>query len=159
MKPDKIEREIVIAAPPRRVWSVLTEPEHIGVWFGLGPATSVDLRPGGILVLDHGQHGTFPTRIVKVDPPNYLSYRWASGYPGQPATDENSTLVEFTLTPEGEQTRLRLCESGFATLEIPADRVSTAGYESHQEGWTGVLAAFVTEVARIGAVAESQPGA
>ncbi len=157
MKPDKIEREVVIAASPQRVWSVLTEPEHIGVWFGHGPASSVDLREGGSIVLDHGEHGTFPTRVVKVDPPNYLSYRWASAYPGRPATDENSTLVEFTLVPEGEQTRLRLCESGFATLEIPAERASTASYESHEQGWAGVLKAFVAEVAKVDGQAEAQP--
>ena len=36
MKPDRIERDIVIAAPIERVWKVLTAPEHVGVWFGQG---------------------------------------------------------------------------------------------------------------------------
>ena len=69
MTPDRIEREILIAAPVERVWEVLTEPEHIAVWFGPG-TPSVDLRPGGFMVLEHGEYGSFPTRMEKVDPPS-----------------------------------------------------------------------------------------
>ena len=137
---DRIEREITIAAPVERVWAVLTEPEHVGKWFGQGSPTPIDLRPGGIMHLDHGQYGQFPTRIEKVDPPHYFAYRWASAYPGQEATEDNSTLVEFTLTPDGDGTRLYLVESGFATLVIPEETRATASYESHSGGWTDVLA-------------------
>jgi len=141
MTPDRIEREILIGAPVERVWSVLTEPEHIAVWFGPGTPT-VDLRPGGYQVLDHGEHGSFPTRIEKVDPPSYLAYRWASGHPGEPATDANSTLVEFTLAAEGAGTRLTVTESGFANLVVPVEREATASYESHSRGWTEVVQAL-----------------
>jgi uncharacterized protein YndB with AHSA1/START domain len=139
MSEDRIEREITIEAPVERVWAVLTEPEHVGIWFGPGTATPVDLRPGGIQILDHGEYGTFPTRIEKVDPPYFLSYRWASAYPGVEATEDNATLVEFTLTPDGERTRLRLVESGFASLQIPTDRQPFASRESHSQGWPEVL--------------------
>ena len=139
MTPDSISREIVIAAPIERVWSVLTSSEHIGAWFGRGEPTPIDLRPGGIMILDHGEHGTFPTRIETVQPPNRFAYRWASAHPGVQATEENSTLVEFTLTPEGAGTRLSLLETGFATLVIPPEREATAGYESHRAGWAEVL--------------------
>jgi uncharacterized protein YndB with AHSA1/START domain len=98
------------------------------------------------MVLDHGEYGTFPTRIEKVDPPNYLAYRWAVAHPGEETTDANSTLVEFTLTPDGAGTRLRLTESGFASLVIPAGREGNASYESHLSGWTDVLAALVRTV-------------
>ena len=137
---DRIEREITIAAPIERVWAVITEPEHVGKWFGQGPPARIELRPGGIMHLDHGQYGQFPTRIEKVDPPHYLAWRWASGYPGDEATEHNSTLVEFTLTPDGDGTRLHLVESGFAAVAIPAERRATASRESHSSGWTDVLA-------------------
>lgn len=136
MSEDRIEREITIAAPVERVWAVLTEPEHVGSWFGQGKPTPVDLRPGGTMLFDHGKYGQFPTTIVKVDPPHHFSYRWASGFPGEQAAEGNSTLVEFTLTPDGDGTHLRVVETGFAGLDIPADRVDTAGYESHSLGWT-----------------------
>ncbi|MER6911865.1 SRPBCC family protein [Streptomyces sp. NPDC000594] len=134
---DRIEKEILIAAPPERVWAVITEPEHVGNWFGQGEPAPVDLRPGGTMFLDHGEYGQFPTTIVEVDPPRRFSYRWASAYPGEQATAENATLVEFTLTPEGEGTRLRVTESGFAAIRIPEERRETASYESHDGGWAG----------------------
>ncbi|ANW17924.1 SRPBCC family protein [Streptomyces clavuligerus] len=135
--PDRIEKEIVIAAPPERVWAVLTEPEHVGAWFGQGEPTPVELRAGGTMLLDHGEYGQFPTTVVEVEPPHRFSYRWASAHPGEQAVPGNSTLVEFTLTPEGEGTRLRVTESGFTALEIPEERRETASYESHDGGWAG----------------------
>jgi uncharacterized protein YndB with AHSA1/START domain len=140
MSKDRIEREITISAPVQRVWAVLTEPQHVGAWFGQGEPIPIDLRPGGIMQLDHGEYGKFPTRIEKVDPPHYFAYRWASAYPGQVADDDNSTLVEFFLQEDGDGTRLRLVESGFEALVIPADREPTAGYESHSGGWTEMVA-------------------
>ncbi|MFJ8672618.1 SRPBCC family protein [Streptomyces sp. NPDC093589] len=137
MSKDRIERDITIAAPVERVWAVLTEPEHVGKWFGQGEPTPVDLRPGGVMYLDHGEYGQFPTTIVKVDPPHFFSYRWASAFPGEVAVEGNSTLVEFTLTPEGDGTHLRVVETGFAALTIPEGRQATASYESHSGGWTG----------------------
>ncbi|MCX4587600.1 SRPBCC family protein [Streptomyces sp. NBC_01481] len=139
MSRDRIEREITIAAPVERVWAVLTEPEHVGSWFGQGRPTPVDLRPGGTMQLDHGEYGQFPTTIVKVDPPHHLSYRWASAFPGEQAVEGNSTLVEFTLTPDGDGTHLRVVETGFAALAIPEDKAATAGYDSHSTGWTEVV--------------------
>jgi uncharacterized protein YndB with AHSA1/START domain len=143
MESDRIEREIVIDAPIERVWEVLTGPEHVGRWFGQGEPVPVDLRPGGIMRLDHGQYGDFPVLIVRVEPPRRFSYRWASAFPGEVATEDNSTLVEFTLAPDdGGGTRLRLVESGFARLAIPEEKITTAGYDSHCEGWTGILEIF-----------------
>jgi uncharacterized protein YndB with AHSA1/START domain len=136
MSKDRIERDITIAAPIERVWAVLTEPEHVGSWFGQGKPTPVDLRPGGTMFLDHGEWGQFPTTIVKVDPPRCFSYRWASAHPGEQAVEGNSTLVEFTLTPDGDGTHLRVVETGFADLVIPEERKDSASYESHSAGWT-----------------------
>ncbi|MEU9604590.1 SRPBCC family protein [Streptomyces sp. NPDC048057] len=134
---DRIEKEITIAASPERVWAVLTEPKHVGNWFGQGEPTPVDLRPGGTMLLDHGEYGTFPTTIVEVDPPHRFVYRWAAAHPGEQAVEGNSTLVEFTLVPDGEGTHLTVVETGFTTLDVPADSVETASYESHEGGWAG----------------------
>ncbi len=139
MNTDRIEREIVIGAPIERVWSALTEPKSVSSWFSNHEEVTIDLRPGGVMTLDHGDYGTFQTVIVTVSPPNTFSFRWASAYPDILATDENSTLVEFTLKATPEGTVLRVVESGFDTLEIPANRVQHAGYESHSEGWPQVL--------------------
>jgi uncharacterized protein YndB with AHSA1/START domain len=149
MTQDLIEREIRIDASPERVWAVLTEPALLGEWFSPGAPAEIDLRPGGTMVLDHGQHGTFQTVIVAIEPLRSLSYRWASAYPGELATETNSTLVEFTLVADGDSTVLKVAESGFSTLEIPAGH-EDASYESHSSGWTEVMG-------NLQKVAESQP--
>jgi uncharacterized protein YndB with AHSA1/START domain len=147
MSTDRIEREIKIAAPVDRVWDVLTNPAHVGVWFGRGEPADIDLRPGGHMKLDHGEHGSYVTVIVTVDRPRTFAYRWASAYPGAIATEENSTLVEFTLEPAGDGTLLRVVESGFDSLTIPVAREESAGFASHAKGWSGV-------VTKLGAYAE-----
>src|SRR5689334_5062798 len=139
MARDRIERDTFVTASPARVWAVITEPQHVGVWFGQGEPAEIDLRPGGIMRLDHGQYGVFPTLIVAVDPPRYFAYRWASGFPGEVADEGNSTLVEFFVEPEADGTRLRVVETGFASVPIPPEREETAGYDSHNEGWRGIV--------------------
>jgi uncharacterized protein YndB with AHSA1/START domain len=139
MGADRIEREIAISASPERVWEVLTEPEHVGTWFGVGVPAEVDLRPGGLMRIDHGEHGRYSTLIVHVDPPRAFSYRWASAYPDVVATVVNSTLVEFSLEPIAGGPLLRVVESGFDALQIPLERERDAGFESHSSGWSGVI--------------------
>jgi uncharacterized protein YndB with AHSA1/START domain len=138
MTQDLIEREIRIEASPARVWAVLTEPALVNEWFSPGGPADIDLRPGGIMVLDHGQHGVFKTVIVAIEPLQKFSYIWASAHPGEVATSANSTLVEFTLVPDGDATLLKVAESGFDTLEIPAGR-EDASYASHSSGWDEVM--------------------
>jgi uncharacterized protein YndB with AHSA1/START domain len=151
MEQDRVERTIHIAATTERVWDILTKPEHIGHWFGQGTPASVDLRPGGVMVIEPGPAGRKSlARIVKVDPPHYFSYRWAAAYPDVLADETNSTLVEFHVAAEGSMTRLTVCESGFASLEIPAGEESFASHESHSQGWGEVLA-------NLGIYAESDP--
>ncbi|HEY5267038.1 MAG TPA: SRPBCC family protein [Acidimicrobiales bacterium] len=139
MNTDRIEREIAIEAPIERVWAALTQPASVSAWFCNGEAVTIDLRVGGVMTLDIGEHGYFKTAIVTLDPPNVFSYRWASAYPGELATEENSTLVEFSLTSTLEGTLLRVVESGFDSLDIPEDRVAHAGYENHSQGWPSVI--------------------
>ncbi len=45
MPADRIEREIDIDAPIDVVWNVITQPEHITVWFT--DTAEFDLDPGG----------------------------------------------------------------------------------------------------------------
>ncbi len=118
MVPDRVEREILIDAPPDIVWSVLTEPEHVGRWFS--DSAAIDLRPGGELILTWDEHGAVYWRVERVDPPHFVSFRWLRPMQGDAGgvepLEDNSTLVEFSLGSEGEATRLRVVESGFREL-------------------------------------------
>jgi uncharacterized protein YndB with AHSA1/START domain len=132
---DRIEREIVVAAPPERLWEILTRPEHIARWFMM--ESQVDLRPGGTMVLTSEEFGKFQGVVETVDPPHVFSYRWAR-HPDIPVAEGTATLVEFTLTPEGDGTRLRVVETGFASTDaVRVDQERHA--EANSQGWLQVL--------------------
>jgi uncharacterized protein YndB with AHSA1/START domain len=136
---DQIERETVIAAPVDRVWALLTEAEHLGRWFGDAGA-EIDLRPGGAMSLSWEKYGIVRGRVVDVEAPRRFSYRWAvlrEQFDSEPI-DGNSTLVEFTLEAEGEGTRLRVVESGFTTLDAPAEKRDER-IEDNRKGWGSEL--------------------
>ena len=128
MSADQIERETVIAAPVERVWALLTEAEHVGRWFGDAGA-EIELRPGGALSLSWEEHGTVRGRVGRRRAAAALQLslgRPARRVRSEPV-DGNSTLVEFTLEAEGEGTRLRVVESGFANLDASGrDRATSA---------------------------------
>ncbi|MEU5597100.1 SRPBCC domain-containing protein [Streptomyces sp. NPDC020298] len=140
MVPNTIERGIVINASPARVWSVLTEPAFLGRWFGNGQPVKIDLRPGGLLLFDHGAHGTIPARIERVEPPRALSWRWSQGAAGEEPDDTNATLVEFTLTAVNSTgaTRLTMVESGFARLGLPGEEAAVR-HRANSGNWPGKL--------------------
>jgi uncharacterized protein YndB with AHSA1/START domain len=136
MVTDRIEREIVVAAPAQRLWEVLTRPEHIGSWFE-GMDVELDLRPGGTMVLTSQEFGKFQAIVDEVEPPRLFAYRWAR-HPDTPVSDGTATRVEFTLTPQGDGTRVRVAESGFASTDaVKVDQARHADSNSH--GWLTVL--------------------
>ena len=138
-----IDREILIEAPPEVVWRTITEPDQMSQWF----ADRVELvaEPGARGYMHFGDQGG-PVVVETVERPVRFSFRW--NHPrGEEPVAGNSMLVEFTLTPEGdERTRLRVAESGHELLAWP-DAEQERYADEHRGGWaeyldrlTGVLA-------------------
>ncbi|MEV4066970.1 SRPBCC domain-containing protein [Nonomuraea dietziae] len=141
MSEDRIERETLIAASLERVWSLVAEP---GFWVGDRASVSGTVaREGESMVARNAEYGDFPVRVEKVEPPTYLAYRWASAFPGQELREDNSTLVEFTLSQEGDKTRLRVVESGFAAL-AGSDDLRSKALKDNTGGWPQELDALKT---------------
>ena len=132
MVQDRIEREVVIAAPPERVWEIITQAEHVGKWFG--DSAEIDLRPGGTIVLRWDKYGTRYATIEKIDKPRCFAYRWSPGVADTMPSSGDSTRVEFTLTPHEGQTRLRVVETGFGSLSR-SDAERAEQFENNTEGW------------------------
>jgi uncharacterized protein YndB with AHSA1/START domain len=126
-----IDREVMIEAPVEVVWRTITEPDQITQWF----ADRVDLvvKPGARGYMGFGEQGG-PVVVEVVDPPTRFSFRWNDSRGGEP-TPGSSMLVEFTLTPDGdERTRLRVVESGHESLAWP-DAEKQRYADEHQGGW------------------------
>ena len=141
MSEERIERETLIAASLERVWSLVAEP---GFWVADKaslPGTAAE--EGESMVAKNAEHGDFPVRVEKVEPPTYLAYRWASAFPGEALREDNSTLVEFTLTAEGDKTRLRVVESGFAAL-AGSEELRRQAVKDNTGGWPQELDALKT---------------
>jgi len=132
MSADRIERETLIAASIERVWSLVAQP---GFWVGDDTGLAdVTAKEGESMIAKNAEHGDYPVRVEKVERPTYLAYRWVSAYPGEELTEQNSTLVEFTLTQEGDRTRLRVVESGFAALP-GSQELRDSTLADHTTGW------------------------
>jgi uncharacterized protein YndB with AHSA1/START domain len=144
--PDAIERVIVIDAPPDVVWSILTEAQHLAGWFS--DEAEIDLRPGGRLLLTWHRHGSYEGRVETVDPPRVFAFRWQTRE--SQFSDTNSTLVVMTLEAEQTGTRLRVVESGFATLPWPDD-ARTRYADENSKGWVTELAELRDYLAEVAA--------
>lgn len=138
MSEDRIERDTLIDASVERVWSLVSAP---GFWVAdpesVKGTTAVE---GESTVAKSQEHGDFPVLVVKVEPQSYVAYRWAPATPGEPLTESNSTLVEFTLSAEGGRTRLTVVESGFAALAV-SEEVRARTIQDLSSGWPQVLGA------------------
>jgi len=146
MAQDRIEQEITIEASREQVWDVLTDPEHISNWFG--DSTQADLRPGGKMIFTWSEHGSHHAVVERIEPPEFFSYRWARPI-GEDPGEGSSTLVEFTLIAAGDDTVLRVVESGFASLHASEQDKDSAVNENTQ-GWIselGELQAYAEQLA------------
>lgn len=144
-----IEQEITINAGLERVWGLVTEP---GWWVPTQEPVPVDRTPGSITERVHETYGRFPVQVVEIKPRMYVSFRWASQFPGEALAEGRTTLVEFFVQDEASGgVRVKVRESGFAELDAP-EEVRRAGLESNTEGW-GI------ELADLGKRAESAAAA
>jgi uncharacterized protein YndB with AHSA1/START domain len=136
-----IEQEILIDAPVDVVWRTVTEPEQVRLWF----ADEADLQAeagyeGSLTFTDEATNTSrsFQVTVQSVEPARSFSYRWQHPQRVE-AGDGNSTLVEFTLTPEGDGTRLRVVETGVERMGWSQEQQDTFA-EQHTRGWATYLA-------------------
>lgn len=113
---DVIEREIVLAASREEVWAALTTPAGLAGWWC--DRVEIELRPGGTIVFDFGEHGTYDARVEVVEPEErfVFSGRPFNGVEDAEQVPDLRTSAEFRLEDHAAGTLLRLRETGFAAL-------------------------------------------
>ncbi|WP_373353743.1 SRPBCC family protein [Pseudoroseicyclus sp. CXY001] len=112
---DSITRDIFIDAPPARVWAAISDAGEYGRWFNCrlkGAFATGALVSGEIT--EPGHEGTpFWLQVEEMVAPERFSFRWPWAEAAPEGALEETTLVTFTLAPEGAGTRLTVTESGF----------------------------------------------
>ena len=122
----QIKKEIVLAAPPSKVWEHITDPKKIAGW--LMP-NDFEPRVGKEFVM-HCQHDEKVSCVVKeLIPQQKLVYSFRSSEP------KIETLVTIILTKEDKNTRLTLIHSGWDAL--PPDQQDAAN--QFDDGWGSFL--------------------
>ena len=104
---ETVALEFDLHHPPAKVWRALTDPALIQEW--LLPVVDLKLEPGATFTFNAPPQpdwdGVVSCRVVEIDAPRKLSYRWIVG--------DIDTVVTFTLTPTASGTQLSLVQSGF----------------------------------------------
>lgn len=117
-----VEREFPF--PPERLWRALTQPHLIAEWL-----MANDFEPvGGHRFNLRGEWGgVLDCEVLEVEPHSRLSYTWNFAH-DDPAYDLKS-VVEFTLTPTGSGTHLRMEQTGFRPEQKQAHGGAKFGWQ------------------------------
>jgi uncharacterized protein YndB with AHSA1/START domain len=128
-----IRKEIVIDAPPERVWAHITDPARIAGWLMPNDFEAVAGRP---FTMDCDEEGKISCVVKEVIPHRRLVYSFTS------KDIKVETTVTITLVPERRATRLTLVHSGWDAL--PPSGQGIAG--AFEEGWGSRLGALAAQV-------------
>lgn len=134
---DRIERQVLIRAPRKRVWRALTDTGEFGAWFRVKiggqfapgkPISGPVLHPGY-------EHITWSVTVEKMEPERLFSWRWHPHAvdPKKDYSREPTTLVAFELEEVPGGTLLTVTESGFD--KVPLERREQA-FRGNSEGWS-----------------------
>ncbi len=133
---DRIEKQVLIQAPRKRVWRALTDPAEFGTWFRVQLANGFapGARTSGHVLYEGYEHLKFDVTVEQLVPERLFSWRW---HPhaieaGKDYSAEATTLVVFELQEVAGGTLLKVTESGFDKL--PAARREQA-FRGNENGW------------------------
>jgi uncharacterized protein YndB with AHSA1/START domain len=154
---DRIEKQVTLRAPVSRVWRAIADAQEFGRWFGftlegafaagktmkgtfngqideaaiIAAQKQMGVQPSGVKV-PAGSVTLFT--VERIEPERTFSFRWIPYGIDADADPERepTTLVELTLEPVSEGTRLTIVESGFD--RVPAHRRARA-FRMNEGGW------------------------
>lgn len=144
---DRIEKTITLKAPVSRVWRALTNAQEFGAWFGVNLTSA--FAPGatvsGRITSAGYEHVTMEVTVERMEAERVFAYRWHPHAvdPDVDYSQEDTTLVEFTLEAVDGGTRLTVVESGFDRLPLARRELA---FTMNDPGWAAQLVNFGTYV-------------
>jgi uncharacterized protein YndB with AHSA1/START domain len=125
--PADIDVETRVRADPATVFAYFTESSAYRRW--MGDDVELDPRPGGRYRVGIPGRPVVEGEFLEVEPPTRVVFTW--GWAGDPEVPPGSTTVEVTLTPDGDETIVRLVHRGLPSASSRA---------MHVDGWSHYLA-------------------
>ena len=120
------------------IWQALTTPATLRKFF-FGADVHSDWKVGSPIRFK-GEFKGKPYEdkgvVLKVEPPQLLSFSHWSPLSGQADAPENYHLVTFSLAPDGKQTEVTLGQSNLMGGVTPSDVAHRGDYEKN---WASVL--------------------
>ena len=145
---NEIRQQLLIKAPPARVWRAVTAADEFGAWFHvkLESPFVVGRESSGQITYPGWEHVRFTLRTEAIEPQMRFAYRW---HPyavdmDKDYSSEPMTLVEFLLQPQDGGTLVTVIESGFDRL--PPERIEQA-FRMNERGWAEQLDNIAAHVA------------
>jgi uncharacterized protein YndB with AHSA1/START domain len=123
---DEIIREVRIAAAPADVFPYFTHPDKLVTW--KAATVEADARPGGRFRMDvTGRGDVAEGEYLDIDPPHRIrfTWHWENEQPDIRVAAPAHSVVEVTLTADGDGTLLRLVHRG---IPGPNREGSAAGW-------------------------------
>lgn len=111
-----VEREVQVSASPETIFPFLIDPEKIVRW--KGTEAMLDPRPGGIYRVNVAGKNMSRGEFVEVSPNSKVVFTW--GWEGGDEVPPGSSTVEVSLTPDGDETIVRLSHTDLPTKESAA---------------------------------------
>jgi uncharacterized protein YndB with AHSA1/START domain len=118
-----VDVSIRIEAQPDTVFRYFVDPERMCAWMGV--TAELDPRPGGRFRINVTGGDIAVGEYVEIVPPQRVVWSW--GWEGSDGTPPWSSVVEVTLTPDGEATVVHLRHSGLPDEDSRSN---------HRKGWT-----------------------
>lgn len=145
---NEIRKQLLVQAPPSRVWRAITDADEFGAWFRvkLESPFVVGRETSGQITYPGWEHVRFTLRTEAIEPETRFAYRWHpyaidmdKDYSAEPMT-----LVEFLIEPRDGGTLVTVVESGFDRL--PPERIAEA-FRMNERGWAEQLDNIAAHVA------------
>ena len=130
-----IRKEIMLDAPGSKVWEALTNPDYTYQYMYECDAISA-WKKGSPLIWKGHKDGKVYVKgeIVDIAPEKLLRFTTFGADSKLPDIPENYSTVTYSLTPEGEKTKLIIVDGDFAKIADGETR-----YRESIGGWDAVI--------------------
>jgi uncharacterized protein YndB with AHSA1/START domain len=121
-----VEHEVLVDASPETVFAFFTDPAKMVRW--MGEEATLDPRPGGLCRVAFAGASAMLGEYVEVVPYTRVVFSWGWEI-DLLAVPPASTMVEVTLAPDGDGTRVHLNHRHLPSTTL----------EFHRQGWRHYL--------------------